>query len=91
MEHLQQLFRLAIDSSHYYRLHWYWAGEANYRNTGKLELTTIPDAEWAKVEEEAVKFWGDVAQQSPRSAKVIEIIRNYNDSMRKAGPPYRYS
>ena len=28
---------------HYYRQHWYWAGEANYRtNGGPLELTSIP-------------------------------------------------
>ena len=89
-EHLQQLFRLAIDSSHYYRLHWYWAGEANYRTTGKLELTSIPHTEWAKVEEEAVKFWDEIAGQSPRSGRVVEIFKKYNDTMVKAGPPYRY-
>ena len=90
-EHLQQLYRLAIDSSHYYRQHWYWAGEANYRNTGKLQLTTIPAAEWQQVEDEAFKFWDEVAKQSPRSAKVVEIIKKYNESMNKAGAPYRYS
>ncbi|MBN9251030.1 MAG: C4-dicarboxylate ABC transporter, partial [Mesorhizobium sp.] len=90
-EHLQQLYRLAIDSSHYYRQHWYWAGEAKYRNEGKLELTTIPAAEWKQVEDEAVKFWDEVSGQSPRSAKVVEIIKKYNESMVKAGAPYRYS
>lgn len=33
-EHLKALYRLCIDSSHYYRLHWYWAGEAKYRTKG---------------------------------------------------------
>ena len=89
-EHLQQLFRLAIDSSHYYRQHWYWAGEANYRNNGKLELTSIPDAEWKAVEEFAKTFWDEIAGQSPRSARVVEIIKKYNADMEKAGPPYRY-
>ena len=89
--HLQQLYRMMIDTSHYYRQHWYWAGEANYRNTGKLELTTIPDAEWKQVEDEAVVFWDSIASQSPRSAKVVEIIKKYNADMVKAGPPYRYS
>ena len=43
--HLQELFKLSIDNSHYYRAHWYWWGEAHYRTTGgKLELTSIPDA-----------------------------------------------
>ena len=33
-----------MDSSHYYRQHWYWWGEAQYRTKGgKLELTSIPD------------------------------------------------
>jgi TRAP-type mannitol/chloroaromatic compound transport system substrate-binding protein len=90
-EHLQQLFMMSIDTSHYYRQHWYWAGEAKYRNEGKLELTTIPADQWQQVEDEAFKFWDEVAAQSPRSAKVVEIIKKYNESMVKAGAPYRYS
>ncbi|MEQ1938262.1 TRAP transporter substrate-binding protein [Mesorhizobium sp. CN5-321] len=90
-EHLQQLFMMSIDTSHYYRQHWYWAGEAKYRNEGKLELTSIPESDWKQVEDEASKFWDDVAGQSPRSAKVVEIIKKYNQSMVKAGPPYRYA
>lgn len=90
-DHLKQLFNMSIDTSHYYRQHWYWAGEAKYRNEGKLELTTVPAEEWKQVEEEASKFWDEVAGQSPRSAKVVEIIKKYNESMVKAGAPYRYS
>ncbi|MGB3832960.1 MAG: TRAP transporter substrate-binding protein [Mesorhizobium sp.] len=90
-DHLKQLFNMSIDTSHYYRQHWYWAGEAKYRNEGKLELTTVPAEEWKRVEDEASKFWDEVASQSPRSAKVVEIIKNYNESMVKAGAPYRYS
>jgi TRAP-type mannitol/chloroaromatic compound transport system substrate-binding protein len=90
-EHLQQLFMMSVDTSHYYRQHWYWAGEAKYRNEGKLELTTIPESEWKQVEDEASKFWDEVAGESPRAAKVVEIIKKYNQSMVKAGAPYRYS
>jgi TRAP-type mannitol/chloroaromatic compound transport system substrate-binding protein len=89
-EHLKQLFQLTIDSSHYYRLHWYWAGEARYRNEGKLELTSIPDAEWKTIEDAAGAFWDEIAAQSPRNAKVVEILKAYNAGMVKAGPPYRY-
>ncbi len=47
-QHLKTLFPLSMDSSHYYRQHWYWWGEAHCRTTGgKLELTTIPDEEWS--------------------------------------------
>lgn len=89
-DHLKQLFNMSIDTSHYYRQHWYWAGEAKYRNEGKLELTTVSAEEWKQVEDEASKFWDEVAGQSPRSAKVVEIIKKYNESMIKAGAPYRY-
>ena len=90
-EHLKTLFKLSMDSSHYYRQHWYWWGEAHYRTTGgKLELTTIPEAEWKTVEDEALKFWDEVAARSPRNAKVVEILKKYADTMRKAGAPYRY-
>ena len=89
-EHLKTLFMLAIDSSHYYRLHWYWWGEAEYRvRGGKLELTTIPDEEWRIVEDEAFKFWDEIAQTSERNRKVVEILKKYIETMRKAGSPYR--
>jgi TRAP-type mannitol/chloroaromatic compound transport system substrate-binding protein len=89
-EHLQTLFRLCMDSSHYYRQHWYWGGEAYLRTKGtKMKLTTIPDAEWKVVEDEAIKFWDEIATESPRKARVIKILKEYNETMRKAGPPYR--
>ncbi len=91
-EHLKTLFNLCMDSSHYYRQHWYWGGEAKLRVEGtKMQLTTIPDAEWQTVENEAHKFWDEIADTSPRTAKVVEIFRAYSAAMKKAGPPYRYS
>ncbi|MDR3300525.1 MAG: TRAP transporter substrate-binding protein [Candidatus Accumulibacter sp.] len=90
-EHLQTLFRLCMDSSHYYRQYWYWGGEAKLRTEGtKLKLTSIPDDEWATVEIEAVKFWDEIAKTSPRAAQVVQIFRDYNAMMQKAGKPYRY-
>jgi TRAP-type mannitol/chloroaromatic compound transport system substrate-binding protein len=90
-EHLKTLFKLSMDSSHYYRQYWYWGGEARLRTKGKkLKLTTIPDEEWKTVEDAAPKFWDEIAAKSPRSAKVVKILKEYNETMRKAGPPYRY-
>ncbi len=90
-EHLKTLFKLCMDSSHYYRQYWYWGGEAHLRTKGtKLKLTTIPDAEWKTVEDAALKFWDEIAAQSPRSAKVVKIFKEYNEVMKKAGPPYRF-
>lgn len=91
-EHLKTLFKLCMDSSHYQRQHWYWWGEAHYRTSGgKLELTTIPDAEWKKVEDEAMKYWDEIAAKSPRSAKIVKILKDYAQIMEKAGKPYRNS
>jgi TRAP-type mannitol/chloroaromatic compound transport system substrate-binding protein len=90
-DHLKTLFQLSIDSSHYYRQHWYWWGEAHYRTSGgKLELTTIPESEWKALEDEAHKFWDEIAAKSERNKKVVDILRHYSEIMRKAGPPYRY-
>lgn len=89
--HLQELFKVCMDSSHYYRQYWYWGGEANLRvNGGKLKLTTIPDEEWKTVENEAVKFWDElIANGTPRQKQVVKIFREYNAMMEKAGSPYR--
>jgi len=90
-EHLKTLFKVCMDSSHYHRQYWYWGGEAHLRTKGKkLKLTTIPDAEWKKVEDEAKKFWGEIAKSNPTAAKVVKIFADYNATMNKAGPPYRY-
>jgi hypothetical protein len=78
-----------MDSSNYYRQHWYWWGEAHYRTSGKLELTTIPAEEWATVQAAAEKFWDEIAGESERAAKVVQILKDYTAVMEKAGPPYR--
>ncbi len=89
--HLQKLLEVCFEQSHYYRQHWYWAGEADLRiNGGKLKLTTIPAEEWKTVEDAAVKFWDEIAAESEVKAKVVQIIKTYNETMTKAGPPYRY-
>lgn len=88
---LKLLFEVCCEQSHYYRQYWYWGGEAYLRVHGdKLELTSIPDEEWAQVEDAAEKFWDEVASESDTKAKVVEIFKQYNADMRKAGKPYRY-
>ena len=90
-DNLKELLMLAMDSSHYYRQWWYWGGEAALRVNGtKLKLTSIPDEEWATVEAAAVKFWDEIAAESPTKAKVVNIFKQYNSDMTKAGRPYRY-
>jgi len=90
-DNLKALMQVCFEQSHYYRQWWYWGGEADLRvNGGKLELTTIPDAEWQTVQDAAVKFWDEIAAESEVKAKVVSIIKQYNETMVKAGVPYRY-
>ncbi len=88
--HLQRLFLMALESSNMFRQRWYWWGEAFFRTTGgQLELTSIPDDEWATVEAEARVFWDEIAEQGKRQARVIEIFKAYSATMEAAGMPYR--
>lgn len=90
-DHLKALMQVCFEQSHYYRQWWYWGGEAELRVNGpKLELTSIPDAEWATVEAAAATFWDEIAAESEVKARVVEVIKKYNDVMSKAGRPYRY-
>jgi TRAP-type mannitol/chloroaromatic compound transport system substrate-binding protein len=91
-DRLKELLKLTMDSSHYYRQWWYWGGEASLRVNGtKMQLTTIPDDEWATVEAAAKVFWDEIAAESEVKAKVVSIIKQYNADMEKAGRPYRYT
>jgi TRAP-type mannitol/chloroaromatic compound transport system substrate-binding protein len=88
-DHLKSVVRNAIEAGHHYRNQWYWGGEAKLRATGtKLELTSIPAAEWREVENAALVFWDEIAQQSERSAKVVQIFKDYNAITAKSGTPY---
>ena len=48
------------------------------------------DEEWETVEAAAVKFWDKIASESPTKKKVVDIFKQYNADMQKAGRPYRY-
>lgn len=88
---LQELFKLSMDSSHYYRQVWYWGGEAKLRVEGKkMELTEIPKKEWDQVVHDSSEFWDELASISPRSARVVDAFKKYSAVMEKAGVPYRY-
>ena len=88
-DHLKAIVRNAIEAGHHYRNQWYWGGEARLRATGdKLELTSLPALEWKEVEDAALIFWDEIAQQSERSAKVVQIFKDYNAITSKSGTPY---
>ena len=86
-ENMKELLKVCFDSSHYYRQWWYWGGEAELRVRGeKMQLTSIPDEDWARVEEEAKAFWDEIAGDNPTRQRVVEIIKDYNAVMREGRP-----
>lgn len=88
--HLQQLYKTTIDQSHYYRNVWYWGGEAKLRVEGeKMEQTSLPAEEWAQVTSDAESFWDEVASESDRAKRVVDIFKSYAANQTKAGYPYR--
>ena len=77
-DHLKQLYMSCMEASHFFRSQWYWGGEAKLRATGdKLQLRSVPAAEWAEVEQAAVKFWDEIAAESELKAKVVQIFRDF--------------
>jgi TRAP-type mannitol/chloroaromatic compound transport system substrate-binding protein len=89
-DHLKELFLITCDQSHYYRQVWYWGGEANLRVNGeKMELTRLPNEEWAQVVSDADGFWDEIAATSDRAARVVQIFKDYNAIQEQAGYPYR--
>jgi len=55
-----------------------------------MEPTTIPPEEWETVVRDAEAFWEELAGISPRTKRVVDIFKQYNQLMHKAGVPYRY-
>ncbi|MGR3480039.1 MAG: C4-dicarboxylate ABC transporter, partial [Salipiger marinus] len=90
-DHLKELVMAAIKSADTYRNQWYWGGEARLRARGdKLELRSIPPEEWKQVEDAAITFWDEIAQEGEVHQKVVDIFRDYNDVINRAGPPYTF-
>jgi hypothetical protein len=54
-----------------------------------MELTSLPAEEWAQVIADSAGFWDEVAAESPRAAKVVEIFKTYAANQEAAGYPYR--
>ena len=91
-DHLKAIVMAATEAGHFYRNQWYWGGEARLRAEGdKLELTSIPQDDWAQVEDAAVAFWDDVAEQGEIEAQLVDIFRQYRTIIDSAGFPYSRS
>jgi TRAP-type mannitol/chloroaromatic compound transport system substrate-binding protein len=90
-EHLKAIVMAGIEAGATYRDQWYWGGEARLRAQGdKLKLRSIPQKEWKTVEDAAVVFWDEIAQEGEVASKIVKIFRDYNEVIGNAGPPYSF-
>ncbi len=48
---------------------------------GKVELVTLPPAEYAKLQAAAIKMWDEVAKKGPACAKAVEMLKEFNRKM----------
>ena len=77
---LQALFRMSCNDSHYYRQVWYWGGEADLRVNGKkMELTTIPAAEWDQVVADSAEFWDELVGDQPAHQEGGRRVQKISD------------
>ena len=77
--HLKQIVMSGLEGSHFYRNQWYWGGEAKLRATGtKLKVQSIPAEEWHQVEQAALTFWDEIAQEGELAQKVVNIFKEYD-------------
>ena len=47
----------------------------------KVQLLTLPDAEYAKLQKAAFKTWEDVAKKGPACAKAIQMLKDFHKSL----------
>ena len=90
-EHLKDIVMAGIEAGAKYRDPWVWGGEARLRAKGdKLQLRSIPQKEWKVVEDAALIFWDEMAEEGEVAAKVVKVFRDYNEVIGNAGPPYSF-
>ena len=47
----------------------------------KVELITLPPAEYAKLQAAAIKIWDEVAKKGPACAKAVAMLKEFNKKM----------
>lgn len=89
-DRLKTLLHVCMNDWRYHRQWWYWSGEARLRVEGKdIKPTSTGEAGRGKADAAAHDFRDEIARISDLRARVVSIIKNCNENMRKAGRPCR--
>jgi TRAP-type mannitol/chloroaromatic compound transport system substrate-binding protein len=75
---LQAIFYYGLDSLSRHCLSYYYR-EPEFRQY--FELNTFSKEDWMKFREPQLARWDEYADESPRMAQAMQIIRDYNESV----------
>lgn len=75
-EDLQNILSLGLKAGALRAVLYYYDDEP--RNRKHFKMTTLSDADWAKIQASQDKRYDEIAKISDRTAKLVEIYRDYN-------------
>ena len=79
----QAIIEMAVGDLSERQLVYYYEGECACQEN--FTITTMDDEGWAKLGESAMRKWDELAQTSPREAKIVQILKDYNAEVEAVG------
>lgn len=84
-EDIQKILVTTLDEHFFLRTNQYIYLEdktlAAIQKEKGVELITLPQQEYVKMQKAAVKIWDDVAEKDPQCAKAVQMLREFNESL----------
>jgi TRAP-type mannitol/chloroaromatic compound transport system substrate-binding protein len=84
-EDIQKILVTTLDEHFFLRTNQYIYLEdktlAAIQKEKGVELITLPQQEYVKMQKAAVKIWDDVAEKDPQCAKAVQMLREFNKSL----------
>ena len=75
-EDLQNILSLGLKAGALRAVLYYYDDEP--RNRKHFKMTTLSDADWAKIQASQDRRYEEIAKISERTAKLVQIYRDYN-------------
>jgi TRAP-type mannitol/chloroaromatic compound transport system substrate-binding protein len=84
-EDIQKILLTTLDEHFFLRTNQYIYLEdktlAKIQKERGVELITLPQEDYVKMQKAAVKIWDDVAEKDPQCAKAVQMLREFNASL----------
>lgn len=79
----QAIIEMAVGDLSERQLVYYYEGECACQKN--FTITTMDAEGWAKLGDSAMRKWEELAQTSPRVAKIVQILKDYNAEVEAVG------